>query len=101
MAEAIDQNNRIAFVEKFHLTTQVELDELCKIFKVKDSDKPLVTLSTERNKEHAETVTKFREFFADKKNTDVKGSITDEGFIFKQEKDAVFAINFKRHLIIT
>lgn len=100
MAEAIDRNNRIAFVERFHPTTRAELDILCKVFKVKDTDKHLVTLSSERNKEHAAAVNKFREFFADKKNTDFKGSIMDDGFIFKQEGDAVFAINFKSYLII-
>ena len=46
MAEAIDRNNRIAWVEKFSPVSEAERDLLCQIFKVNRPD--LVALSSEK-----------------------------------------------------
>lgn len=98
MADAIDRNNRIAFVEKFKPATEAERDMLCKVFKVKETD--MVTISQEHTQEHNETVNKFKDMFVDKKEYSIKGRLFGEGFILKEEEDTVFAINFNDHLII-
>ena len=98
MADAIDRNNRIFFIEKFKPTRQAERDMLCKVFKVRETD--MVTLSTERPKEYDVATGRFKELFADKKEYGISGKLFEEGFILKETDDTVFAVNFKEHLII-
>lgn len=57
MAEAIDRNNRIAWVEKFKPSTEAERDLLCGIFKVNRPD--LVSLSSERTTAYADAVNRL------------------------------------------
>lgn len=57
MAEAIDRNNRIAWVEKFKPFTEAERDLLCGIFKVNRPD--LVSLSSERTTAYADAVNRL------------------------------------------
>lgn len=99
MADTIDRNNRIFFVEKFKPTTKAEVEMLCKVFKVRETD--LVSLSSERTKEYTEAVGRFKELFADKEIKDrLRNELFGEGFILKEVDGSVFAINFKEHLII-
>lgn len=98
MAKAIDRNNRIAFIEKFKPVTEAERDMLCKIFKV--SEPELVSLSSERTKEHPEAVSSFKELFADKHVEHLRSELFGRGFIIKEVGDTLFAVHFKEHLII-
>ena len=67
MAKAIDRNNRISFIEKFRLQNEVEVEMLCKAFKVDRPD--LVDISTERPPKYADAVDKLRDIF---QNPEVK-----------------------------
>lgn len=99
MAEAIDRNNRIEWVEKFKPTTEAERNLLCCIFKVNRPD--LVSLSSERPKNYEPIVTRLREIFADDTATaSVRSQLRAEGFIIRQEEEAVYAINFQKHIIL-
>ena len=98
MAESIDRNNRIAWVEKFRPYNEAERDMLCKIFKVNNPE--LVTLSPDRNKTHADAVHRLQELFNDESATSVRSSLYAEGFIIREDGDAIYAINFKRHILI-
>lgn len=98
MAETIDRNNRIELVEKFQPTTEAERDLLCKIYKVNRPD--LVSLSSERLQSHSDAINRLKEIFADETITSVRSSLREEGFIIRQESDATYAINFKKHIII-
>lgn len=98
MAEAIDRNNRIEWVEKFRPVTEEERDLLCKIYKVNRPD--LVSLSSERAQSHTNAVNRLKEIFADETITSVRSSLREEGFAIRQEEDATYAINFKKHIII-
>lgn len=99
MAEAIDRNNRIEWVEKFKPTTEAERDLLCRIFKVNRPD--LVSLSSDSPKDYEPSITRLREIFDDETTTaSVRSQLRAEGFIIRQEEDAVYAINFQKHIII-
>ena len=67
MAKAIDRNNRISFIEKFHPKNEAEVEMLCKAFKVDRPD--LVDISTERPPKYADAVDKLRDIF---QNPEVK-----------------------------
>lgn len=97
MAEAIDRNNRIAWVERFRPATEAERDMLCRIFKVSRTD--LVTLTPERTEAYTEAVGRLREIFSDG-TASVKSGLYAEGFILREQEDAVFAVDFKRHVIV-
>ena len=98
MAEAIDRNNRIRFIEMFHPATEAERDLLCKIFKVNRPD--LVDLSGERPQSHTDAVSRLHEIFNDENVFSVKSALHEEGFIIREEAGAAYAVNFKRHIVI-
>lgn len=97
MAEAIDRNNRIEWVEKFKPTTETERDLLCRIFKVNRPD--LVSLSSERPKSYESSVNRLRTTVEDE-TASVRSQLRTEGFIIRQEEDTVYAINFQEHVIV-
>lgn len=98
MSEAIDRNNRIELVEKFHPTAEAERDLLCKIYKVNRPD--LVTLSSEKLQSHTDAINRLKGIFDDETVTSVRSALREEGFIIRQEEDATYAINFKSHIIV-
>ena len=98
MAEAIDRNNRIRFIEMFHPATEAERDLLCKIFKVSRPD--LVDLSGERPQSHTDAVNRLHEIFNDENVFSVKSALHEEGFIVREEAGAAYAVNFDRHIVI-
>ena len=98
MAEAIDRNNRIRFIEMFHPATEAERDLLCKIFKVNRPD--LVDLSGERPQSHTDAVSRLHEIFNDENVYSVKSALHEEGFIVREEAGAAYAVNFNRHIVI-
>ena len=98
MAEAIDRNNRIAWVEKFKPFTEAERDLLCGIFKVNRPD--LVSLSSERTTAYADAVNRLHAIFEDETVTSVKGGLYAEGFTIRQDENATYAVNFKQHIIV-
>lgn len=99
MAETIDRNNRIERVEQFKPMTEAERDMLCKIFKVNRPE--LVSLSPDRPQSHTDAVNQLHEIFADKEaTTSTRSRLREEGFIIRQEEDTVYAIDFKRHILI-
>ena len=63
MAKAIDRNNRISFIEKFHPKNEAEVALLCKAFKVDRPD--LVDISPERSSNYADAVNKLHSIFND------------------------------------
>jgi len=98
MAKAIDRNNRISFIEKFHPTNDAEVDLLCKIFKVDRPD--LVDISTERPPKYADSVGRMHEIFSDPEVKSPRSAMYQEGFIIRQIDDTYYAINFKEHILI-
>ncbi len=97
MAEAIDRNNRIAWVERFRPATEAERDMLCRIFKVSRTD--LVTLTQERTETYNEAVGRLLEIFADE-TVSVKAGLYAQGFTLREQDGTAFAIDFKRHIIV-
>ena len=98
MADAIDRNNRIRFIEMFHPATEAERDLLCKIFKVNRPD--LVDLSGERPQSHTDAVSRLHEIFNDENVYSVRSALHEEGFIIREEAGAAYAVNFNRHIVI-
>ncbi|PWL58952.1 MAG: mobilization protein [Bacteroidales bacterium] len=98
MVDALERNNRIEWVEKFHPVTDAERDLLCKLGKVTQSD--LVSLSSSRNRDYANSLSRLQDIFNDPDITDVRTEIRNEGFIIKTDGDNTFAIDFQRHVII-
>ena len=97
MAEAIDRNNRIAWVERFRPATEAERDMLCRVFKVSRTD--LVTTMPERKEAYNEAVGRLREIFADE-TVSVKAGMYAAGFTLREQDGTAFAIDFKRHIIV-
>lgn len=97
MTEAIDRNNRIAWVERFRPGTEAERDMLCRIFKVSRTE--LVTLTQERMEAYNEAVSRLREIFADE-TVSVKAGLYAAGFTLREQDGTAFAIDFRRHIIV-
>lgn len=98
MAEAINRNNRIARVEKFRPSNEAERDMLCKIFKVNRPE--LVTLSPDRDKTYTDAILRLQELFYDESAASVRSSPYSDGFIIREDGDAIYAINFKKHILV-
>lgn len=98
MAEAIDRNNHIAWVEMFRPATEAERDMLCKIFKVNRPD--LVTLVSERSQSYTDALNRLHEIFDDETIGSVKAGLFEEGFTIRQDDNTTYAVNFKEHIII-
>ena len=98
MAEVIDRNNRIAWVEKFRPSNEAERDMLCKIFKVNRPE--LVTLSSDKDKTYTDAILQLQELFNDESATSVRSSLYSGGFIIREDGDAIYAINFKKHILV-
>ena len=98
MAGAIDRNNRIAWVERFHPANEAERDLLCKIFKVNMPE--LVSLQPGKESSYSDAVIRLHEIFNDGNNIHVRSSLKEEGFTIRQEADATYAINFHSHILI-
>ncbi len=98
MAEAIDRNNRIAWVEKFSPVSEAERDLLCQIFKVNRPD--LVALSSEKPTSRMDAVLRLQEIFNEEADTSVRSRLYAEGFIIRENGGSTYAINFKRHILI-
>lgn len=98
IAQAIDQNNRIQWVERFLPTTEAERDLLCHFYKVNAPER--VTLSTERPQQHTYAVNRLRELFDDDSIDNLRNAVRSEGFVIREEQDATYAIDFNRHIII-
>ena len=98
MAEAIDRINRKKMVEVGRPATETERDLLCKIFKVSRTD--LVDISPERTHYYTDAVNRLREIFNDENVSFIRSRLHEEGFTIHQEEDAIYAINFKQHIII-
>lgn len=98
MANAIDRNNRISFIEKFHPASEAEVELLCKAFKVDRPD--LVDISTERSAKYDDAVKRLHDIFDDPEVKSPRSSMYQEGFIIRQVDDTYFAVNFKSHIIV-
>ena len=98
MAEAINRNNRIHYIEMFRPATEAERELLCKIFKVDRPD--LVDISTERPPTYADAAGKLRDIFQNPEVKSPRSAMYQEGFIIRQVDDTYYAINFKEHILI-
>jgi len=98
MAEALDRNNRIQWVEMFKPSSEAERDMLCQAFKVSRPD--LVDIFQERPTGYAEAVNRLHELFADETQPSVRSALFEEGFIIRETGNAVYAVNFRQHIII-
>lgn len=98
MADALERNNRIKWVEGFNPMTDAERDILCKMGKGIPSN--LISLSPSRNTDYTTSLAKLHDIFDDTDITDVRKELRNEGFIIKTDGDNTFAIDFNRHIII-
>ena len=98
MAEVIDRNNRIAWVEKFRPSNEAERNILCKIFKVNTPE--LVSLFLDRDNTYTDAILRLLELFSNESIVSVRSSLYAEGFIIREDGDSTYAINFKRHILI-
>lgn len=98
VAQAIDRNNRIGWVEKFRPINEPERNVLAKIFKVEDTD--LISLSSEQSSNHEESVNRIRSIFNDETVTFVRTALKEAGFIIREGEESVYAINFSDHAIV-
>lgn len=98
MADALERNSRIKWVESFKPMTEAERDILCKMGKGMETD--LVSLSSTRDASYTASLSKLHYLFNDLSIIDVRGELRKEGFIVKTDGGNTFAINFSRHIII-
>lgn len=98
MAEALERNGRIKWIESFKPMTDAERDILCKMCKGMQSD--LVSLSPARDAVYTASLTKLHEIFHDANINDVRDELSSEGFTVKSDGENTFAIDFSRHIII-
>lgn len=101
IAATILRNDKIGRIMNFAPKTEAERDRLCDIYKVDRRD--LISLSSERKPESAEAISKLKQMFENPEldYKALKQSIREDGFrIHRTESGDVFAVNFRRHIII-
>lgn len=98
MADAIDRNNRISWVESFKPTSKEEVDFLCKMGKVNRMD--LVSISTNKSAQWQTMVNDIRSIFNDPDKVYVKPAIKAAGYKVLKDGDNYFAIDFTNHIIV-
>lgn len=98
MADTIDRNNRINWVESFKPQTQAELDYLCRIGKV--SRKDLVDVSAPKQQQWQDAVRDIRTIFNDPDKVYVRPAIRAAGYKVIKDGDNYFAVDFSRNIII-
>lgn len=98
MAEALERNSRIKWIESFKPMTEAERDILCKMCKGMQSD--LVSLSPARDAVYTASLKRLYDIFNDANINDVREELRSEGFIVKSDGESTFAIDFSRHIII-
>ena len=98
MADAIDRNNRIEWIESFKPKTQAELDYLCRIGKVERKD--LVNISDEKQTQWTNAVQEIRAIFNNPDTVYVRPAIRDAGYKVIKDGENYFAVDFERHIII-
>lgn len=98
MVKVIDCNNCISFIEKFCLQNVVEVEMLCKVFKVDWLD--LVDIFMECFFKYVDFVGCLYEIFNDFEVKFFCSVMYQEGFIICQVDDIYYVINFKEYIFI-
>ena len=98
MAEALDRNNHIQWVEMFKPSNEAERDVLCQIFKVSRTD--LVDLFQDRPAGYGEAVERLRRLSGDETVTSIRSAFHEEGFVIRETDSTAYAIDFQKHIII-
>lgn len=99
MADTIDRNNRINWVESFKPQTQAELDYLCRIGKV--SRKDLVDISAPKQQQWQDAVRDIKAVFNDPDTVYVRPAIRAAGYKVIKDGDNYFAVDFPETLSLT
>ena len=98
MWETLKMNNRIAWVESFHPSTEAERDFLCRIGKVTAVDK--VRLSDERYNTYHNRLSDLRQIFSTD-DTFIPGSrFSEEGFRIRDIGGEHYAVDFHSKILI-
>lgn len=98
MWETLKMNNRIAWVESFHPSTEAERDFLCRIGKVTAVDK--VRLSDERYNTYHNRLSDLRQIFSTD-DTFIPGSrFSEEGFRIRDICGEHYAVDFHSKILI-
>lgn len=98
MADVIERNNRIAWVESFRPRTQAEKLFLCRIGKVARMD--IVSTAQEKQGGYADAVRDIRAIFNDHDTVYVRPAIKAAGYKIMQDGDNYFAVDFSRKILI-
>lgn len=98
MAEALDRNNRIQWVEMFKPSNEAERDVLCQFFRVNRTD--LVDLFQDKPAGYGEAVERLHRLFEDKTVTSIRSAFHEEGFVIRETDSTAYAIDFQKHIII-
>lgn len=98
MWETLKMNNRIAWVESFHPSTEAERDFLCRIGKVTAVDK--VRLSDKRYNTYYNRLSDLRQIFS-ADDTFIPGSrFSEEGFRIRDIGGEHYAVDFHSKILI-
>lgn len=98
MADAIDRNKRIEWIESFKPKTQAELDYLCRIGKVERKD--LINTSDDKQSQWTDVVQEIRSIFNNPDTVYVRPAIRDAGYKVIKDGDNYFAVDFERRIIV-
>lgn len=98
MAEALDRNNRIQWVEMFKPAGEAERDIFCQIFKVSRAD--LVDLFQNKPAGYGEAVERLHRLFEDETVSSIRSAFHEEGFVIRETDNTAYAIDFQKHIII-
>lgn len=98
MTDAIDRNNRIAWVESFSPISQDEVDFLCRIGKVDRPD--LVAISSSKSPQRKSAADDIRTIFNNPETVYVRPEIKQAGYKVIKDGGNYYAVDFSRHIIV-
>lgn len=98
MTFTLDRNGRVALARAFHPCTGAERDLLCGIFGVWESS--LVKVEGRCPQSYEDALARLRQAFREDAGGLPRGKMQEEGFSVRQEGGDVFAVDFRRHILI-
>lgn len=98
IVSAIQRNNRIAWIESFHPSTEAERDMLLRISKVNRPD--LISLSVDHDTSYNNDVAELRAIFDNPVVENVRAKLSGMGYRLHRDDENTYAISFSGKRII-
>lgn len=98
ISKRLHDNQRMEWIRKFNPASDEERSILCRIAKIEDSDR--IILSEETDEVKRDLLNIYKQLFDSEGQAKLREQLTHDGFVIKSDGLNRFAIDFHRHIIL-